>query len=314
MVCKENTEPVPSKTASMFVHINLLKIHADKHNMTPAKSPGFFHITTISSCQAVTSNANKWCCQTQNEQIIGQMCYTGTRSQCSELPVPTQGTPSSFGAGSAQLTSATSRAYPSGGAAAVLHISVNEKRGGGPLPTHTVSSKESHGKHLHFNGQEKDSASHQGISELRRGCTRNLFLLSSPSKSRAGCIPRHLLMTRASSPEVGDDGGLPMLSPVLPTVLPRLPESMPAQTGYHRAQHCHYSRLLLTLTVFANRHVQEFAGMSLLIISGNGTLHLSEKYKNKKLVSLSPISLCTLNCKKRQKAAMIQWASELQLG
>lgn len=126
-----------------------------------------------------------------------------------------KGTTGSFGAGSAQLTSATSRACPSG-AAAVLYISVNEKTSMVGHYQPTLSSKESHGKHLHFRGHENDFASHQRISERHGECTRNLFLLYSPSKRRTGCILRYLLTTRAAFQEVGDDGGLPMLDPVHP--------------------------------------------------------------------------------------------------
>lgn len=130
-----------------------------------------------------------------------------------------KGTTGSFGAGSAQLTSATSRACPSG-AAAVLHMSVNAKTSMVGHHQPTLSSKENREKHPHFSGHENDFASHQRISELHGGCIRNLFLLSSPSKSRTGCIPRCLLTTRAAFQEVGDDGGLPIVNPVHPPCCP----------------------------------------------------------------------------------------------
>lgn len=79
----------------------------------PAKSPGFFHITTISSWQTVTRNSNERSCQTWDERIFGHMrCYKGTERQGSELPLPAQVMPGNFGPDSAQLTSATSRAKP----------------------------------------------------------------------------------------------------------------------------------------------------------------------------------------------------------
>lgn len=142
MVCKENTQPVPSKTTSMFVHVIIFKIHTDKHSVTPAKSPGFFHTTTISSCQAVTSIANKWSCQTQNKKIIGQMCYRGTSRQHSELSHPTQGNNWQLWSRFSTAHFSHQQSLPIWSSSGALHQCKWKDQHGGPLPTHTEQQGE----------------------------------------------------------------------------------------------------------------------------------------------------------------------------